>query len=70
MNKPTVVMVGLGYIGLPTGAVIASTGITVHGVDVKDSIIETINQGHIHIVEPGLEDLVKKAVQNKMLSAH
>jgi UDP-N-acetyl-D-mannosaminuronic acid dehydrogenase len=70
MNKPTIVMVGLGYIGLPTGAVIASTGIPVHGVDVKESVIETINQGHIHIVEPGLEDLVKKAVQSKMLSAH
>ncbi len=70
MTKPTVVMMGLGYIGLPTGAVIASKGIQVRGVDVQQSVVDTINQGKIHIVEPDLASLVKRAVENKTLQAY
>jgi UDP-N-acetyl-D-mannosaminuronic acid dehydrogenase len=54
--------IGLGYIGLPTAAIIAQKGIKVLGVDVNPKVVETINQGKIHIIEPGLESVVKKAV--------
>ncbi|HHQ4912645.1 TPA: UDP-N-acetyl-D-mannosamine dehydrogenase [Aeromonas veronii] len=70
MKFETISVVGLGYIGLPTAAVIASNGIRVIGVDVNQHAVDTINQGKIHIVEPGLEDLVKQAVQDGHLSAH
>ena len=43
---------GLGYIGLPTAALIASRGIQVQGIDVNQSVVDTINSGKIHIVEP------------------
>ncbi|WP_103578096.1 UDP-N-acetyl-D-mannosamine dehydrogenase [Campylobacter concisus] len=62
-------VVGLGYIGLPTAALLANNGYNVHGVDVVQSTVDTINQGKIHIVEPGLEDFVKKAVDNGKLKA-
>ena len=44
-------MIGLGYIGLPTAAVMASRGVKVIGVDVNQHVVDTINQGRIHIVE-------------------
>ena len=62
-------VVGLGYIGLPTAALLANNGYNVHGVDVIQATVDTINQGKIHIVEPGLEDFVKKAVDNGKLKA-
>jgi len=70
MNKPSVVVMGLGYIGLPTGAVIADKGIKVRGVDIQPHVIETINQGRIHIVEPDLASLVQKVVKEGFLQAH
>ncbi len=66
MNKPEVVMVGLGYIGLPTAALIAQNNITVHGVDVNPMVVETINAGNIHIVEPELDTAVAKAAAAKL----
>ena len=54
---------GLGYIGLPTAALIASKGMMVNGVDVNKSVVDTINKGKIHIVEPDLEGLVHYGVQ-------
>lgn len=66
-NKISVV--GLGYIGLPTAAMIASKGIQVLGVDVNAHAVDTINAGRIHIVEPGLEDLVKEDVSKGLLKA-
>ncbi|NOR80153.1 MAG: UDP-N-acetyl-D-mannosamine dehydrogenase, partial [Methyloprofundus sp.] len=59
-NKVSVI--GLGYIGLPTAAVIASRGIEVVGVDISQHAVDTINQGKIHIVEPDLDMLVQSAV--------
>ena len=66
---PTVAMVGLGYIGLPTAALMASRGLKVIGVDVNPKVVETINKGEIHIVEPDLAGLVKKVVEEKNLQA-
>ena len=54
--------IGLGYIGLPTAAVVAQKGIRVHGVDVNTHVVETINRGEIHIVEQGLEGVVRESV--------
>ena len=69
MNKPKVVMIGLGYIGLPTAALIAQSKIYVHGVDINPSIVETINAGKIHIVEPDLDTAVANAVSDGYLIA-
>ena len=60
---------GLGYIGLPTAALIASKMIHVHGVDVNPHVVNTINKGKIHIVEPDLEGLVHYGVQQGYLVA-
>lgn len=64
-----VVTIGLGYIGLPTSALMASKGIKVHGVDINQDIVDTINKGEIHIVEPELDIAVKKAVDEGNLVA-
>tara|TARA_R100000306_G_scaffold52420_1_gene49274 strand:- start:11953 stop:13164 length:1212 start_codon:yes stop_codon:yes gene_type:complete len=68
-NKPTVVMLGLGYIGLPTAALIASKGIKVTGVDIHQKVVDTINEGKIHIVEPELDGLVHHVVKEGYLKA-
>lgn len=64
-----VVTVGLGYIGLPTSALIASQGTYVLGVDINQNVVETINQGKIHIVEPELYEIVSKTVSDGFLRA-
>ena len=64
-----VVMMGLGYIGLPTAALIASRGIKVQGIDINQSVVDTINEGQIHIVEPALDGLVKHVVERGLLKA-
>src|SRR5690606_5617433 len=64
-----VVTVGLGYIGLPTSALIANSGIPVHGVDISQHVVDTINDGRIHIVEPELDKAVAKAVSEGYLRA-
>lgn len=65
----TISMIGLGYIGLPTATLFASRKKKVIGVDISEHAVNTINQGKIHIVEPGLEALVKTAVQDGYLRA-
>ena len=71
MNKfETVTTVGMGYIGLPTAALIAKSGMRVHGVDVNPMVIEAVNKGRIIIVEPDLDELVKQVVEDGLLSAH
>lgn len=62
-------ILGLGYIGLPTGALLANKGYEVYGVDVLESVVDTINQGKIHIVEPELDVFVKSAVKSGNLKA-
>jgi len=69
MSKVKVVTIGLGYIGLPTSALIAQNGIQVHGVDINQSVVDTINQGKIHIVEPSLDIAVEEAVKTGFLKA-
>ncbi len=62
-------MMGLGYIGLPTAALIASKGINVTGVDIHQHVVDTINEGKIHIVEPDLDGLVHHVVKQGYLKA-
>ena len=62
-------VIGLGYIGLPTAAVLASNGLTVIGVDVNQNAVDLINQGKIYTVEPELDILVQTAVQSGFLKA-
>ena len=64
-----VVTIGLGYIGLPTATLIASNEIKVLGVDIKPEVVEIINKGQIHIVEPELDIAVKNVVSNGYLKA-
>lgn len=68
-NKPSVVMIGLGYIGLPTAALIAQNKVYVHGVDINPSVVDTINAGKIHIIEPELDSAVEEAVAEGYLRA-
>lgn len=60
---------GLGYIGLPTASFLGTKGYTVTGVDVSQKVVDTINEGNIHIVEPDLDVLVKSAVNSGKLTA-
>ncbi len=53
---------GLGYIGLPTAIIAAKHGVTVTGVDINQEVVDKTNAGHLHIIEPGLEDLLKEVV--------
>ena len=69
MSNQKVVMIGLGYIGLPTAALIANNNIHVHGVDINPQVVETINAGKIHIVEPSLDQAVATAVAKGFLKA-
>ena len=69
MDRIDVVTMGMGYIGLPTAALIAQNGDSVHGVDVNDRVIDSINAGKTHIVEPDLEAIVSDAVKSGRLKA-
>jgi len=67
--KPDVCVVGLGYIGLPTAAIIARGGCKVLGIDVSQKVVDTINRGEIHIEEVDLDGLVQGVVSRGLLSA-
>lgn len=68
-NNTKVTTIGLGYIGLPTSALIAQNKIPVHGVDISQHVVDTINRGEIHIVEPDLDKAVAEAVKGGYLKA-
>ena len=65
----SITMIGLGYIGLPTAAILASRGINVFGVDINEYAVSTINSGNIHIVEPDLDAVVRDVVKSGHLRA-
>ncbi len=68
-QEKKICVIGLGYIGLPTAALLANRGYNVHGVDVVQSTVDIINRGEIHIVEPGLDAFVQSAVNSGKLKA-
>jgi len=67
INK--VCFIGLGYVGLPTAALIASKGVEVHGVDINQHAIDTINSGQTHIEEADLQEIISKTISNGKLKA-
>jgi UDP-N-acetyl-D-mannosaminuronic acid dehydrogenase len=69
MFDKKICVIGLGYIGLPTAALLSNRGYDVHGVDVVQNTIDIINRGEIHIVEPELDTFVKAAVNSGKLKA-
>lgn len=68
-NDTRVSVLGLGYIGLPTAALLAHSGFLTSGYDTNPSVVDTVNRGKIHIVEEGLEEWVSSSIENGMLSA-
>lgn len=60
---------GLGYIGLPTAIIAAKHGIQIIGVDINPKVVEQTNQGRLHIVEPGIETMLKEVIDSGMLKA-
>jgi len=69
MSSFDICVLGLGYIGLPTSSIFATRGKKVLGIDVVPAVVETINDGRIHIEEPDLDVLVRAAVQSGNLRA-
>jgi len=68
-KKPDVCVIGLGYIGLPTAAIVARSGCRVRGIDVSQKVVDTINRGEIHIEEVDLDGLVHAVVGRGLLTA-
>ena len=69
MNNLTISIIGLGYIGLPTAGLLADNGYSVVGMDVSEHVVNTINRGEIHIVEPDLNAFVRSGVAAGRLRA-
>jgi UDP-N-acetyl-D-mannosaminuronic acid dehydrogenase len=69
-SKKSVSVIGLGYVGLPTAALLASKGYMVKGMDISEHAVETINKGEIHIKEPDLDAYVRSAVANGKLKTY
>jgi len=68
-KKAKVSVVGLGYVGLPMAAIAASRGYAVTGVDINPVIVNKVNNKESPINEPGLEEIIQKAVENNKLKA-
>ena len=60
---------GLGYIGLPTAIIAAKHGVQITGVDINPKVVELTNQGHLHIIEPGMEEMLQEVVKSGALRA-
>ena len=67
IDKSTISIIGLGYIGLPTATLLANCGYKVFGIDKNPNVVEKLNKGEIHIVEPDLEDSFNKATSSGLL---
>ena len=70
MNVRKVSIIGLGYIGLPTAAIISNREIVTFGIDINDDVVDTVNNGKIHITEPGLKKIVQESVESGFLKAY
>lgn len=61
---------GLGYIGLPTSIIAAKHGIDVIGVDINEKVVEITNQGKLHIIEPGMEEMLQEVIADGKFKAY
>ncbi|HBF41305.1 MAG TPA: UDP-N-acetyl-D-mannosamine dehydrogenase, partial [Anaerolineaceae bacterium] len=66
----SVCIIGLGYIGLPTASTFATHGLQVYGVDSNPDVINTLSHGRVHIFEPGLQEVVDRAVKSGNLQVY
>lgn len=64
-----VCFMGLGYIGLPTAIIAAKHGIQIHGVDINPRVVEKTNRGELHIIEPGMQEMLQEVVNAGRLCA-
>lgn len=64
-----IAVIGLGYVGLPTAATIAARGVRVHGVDLREEVVDRVNKGRTHIIEPDLDIVVHSVVSTGLLKA-
>ena len=62
-------IVGLGYVGLPAACVLAQAGHDVLGVEIRHDVVDGLNQGEVHIDEPGLQDLLQEALSHQRFRA-
>ena len=69
-ENSSIAIFGLGHMGLPTAALLAESGLRVRGVDINIKNVEIINSGHSPIMEPGLDELVKKTVEGSSICYH
>ena len=69
MNIMKACFMGLGYIGLPTAIIAAKHGVQVTGVDINPKVVEMTNQGKLHIIEPGMEEMLQEVVKSGTLKA-
>ena len=60
-------VIGLGYIGLPTAAILTDNGIPVNGVDINQNVLSSLRKGETHIIEKNLDKLVHKSISNNLL---
>ena len=61
---------GLGYIGLPTAIIAAKHGVEIAGVDINAQVVEVTNQGKLHIIEPGMEDMLREVLASGHFKAY
>lgn len=64
-----IAVIGLGYIGLPTAIMFANAGFRVTGYEIREDVVRSINSGKAHIIEPEIDELLKKAVSSGNLRA-
>ena len=69
MHNKKICVLGLGYIGLPTASLLSNIGYDVLGVDINNDIVDMVNQGKTHFVEPNLDKSLKDAVNSRALKA-
>lgn len=60
---------GLGYIGLPTAIIASKHGVQITGVDINPKVVEMTNQGKLHIIEPGMQELLQEVILSGQLKA-
>lgn len=61
---------GLGYIGLPTAIIAAKHGVEIVGVDINPKVVEMTNSGHLHIIEPGMEEMLQEVISSGKFKAY
>jgi len=69
MEIKEIAVIGLGYIGLPTAIMFANAGFKVTGYEIRGDVVEKVNSGRAHIVEPEIDELLRKAIESGNLRA-